>query len=143
MEIPATEGKVLTAWVDFNGHMSAPRYADAFGEANDAALEALGFGAQWRARGRGLFVVEARYRFLREMRGGDSFRIVSRPAKADAKRLWLAHRMLRADGTPAAEAEILFLHVTTDGPKAAPFETSDRTKLATSIGQPAQADTRP
>ncbi|MBA3324004.1 MAG: thioesterase family protein [Rhodobacteraceae bacterium] len=140
MAIPATEGEVLSAWVDFNGHMSAPYYAVAFGEANDAALRVLGFGAEWRARGRGLFVVEAHYRYLRQMRAGDRFRITTHPSKAYSKRLWLTHRMLRIGGESAAEAEILFLHVATDGPKAVPFEADDRARLVAFLGEPAQLE---
>ena len=125
------DGEVQTGWVDFNNHMSAPCFAVAFGDSNDAALERLGFGSEWReASGCALFVAEARNLFRRELHVGDRYRIQTRLAEADDKRLRLVHHMRCVDGVVAADAEILFLHVATDGPKAIPFDIASRARLA-------------
>jgi acyl-CoA thioester hydrolase len=132
VKLSPLEGTVRADWVDFNGHMSAPCFATLFGDANDATLLQLGFDAAWRARGQGLFVVEATYRYRREMRAGERFRVTTHLVRAASKRLWLTHRMTR-DETIVCESDILFLHVSTSGPKAAPFSAADQARLAAMI----------
>ncbi len=131
MALVTLEGEVPAAWVDFNDHMSAAWFAFAFACANDLAVERLGFGAGYRAaEDSALYVVEAKYRYRAEMHRGDRYTISSWLAGADDKRVSLAHRMTRADGSLAAEAEILFLHVDRRGPRAAPFSSEARARLA-------------
>ena len=130
MALVVREDRVPPEWADYNGHMSAPYYAVAFGEANDQAMEAIGLGREYRARtGCGLYVVEARYTYRLGMVAGDGFRISTWLGGADDKRLSFTHRMVRDDGRTAAEAEILFIHVERSGPRATPFDPADRTRL--------------
>ena len=50
MPLTVLEDRVPPEWADYNGHMSAPYYAVAFGEANDQAMEALELGHAYRER---------------------------------------------------------------------------------------------
>lgn len=128
---------MLKEWVDFNDHMSACYFAVAFAECNDDAIEALGFGSDYRAKADcALYVVEARYRYRKELRRGDRFRIGTALAGADDKRLTLTHGMTTPDGAPVADAEILFLHVDRSGPRAAPFDPEIRTRLHRAAANP-------
>lgn len=130
MALVVIEDRVPAPWADYDGHMSAPCYAVAFGEANDQAMEALGLGRAYRARsGCGLYVVEARYRYLLGLRADDGYRISTLLGGADDRRVSFTHRMTRADGRAAAEAEIVFVHVDRAGPRAVPFAPADRARL--------------
>lgn len=130
MALVVLEDRVPAEWADYNGHMSAPCYAVAFGRANDEAMEALGLGREYRARtGKALYVVEARYTYRHGMAGGEGYRMSAWLGGADDKRLSFTHRMIRDDGRTAAEAEILFVHVDTSGPRAASFDPLLRARL--------------
>lgn len=131
MPLCVLEDRVPPEWADYNGHMSAPYYAVAFGEANDQAMEALDLGHAYRARtGYALYVVEARYTYRLGMAGGDGYTLSTWLGGADDKRLSLTHRMTRGDGRTAAEAEILFVHVDHSVPRAVPFAPNLRARLS-------------
>ena len=131
MPLHALQASVPAEWIDFNGHMSAPWYCVAFGEANDLCMEQLGLGGSYRASsGFGLYAVSARYHYRHEMHEGEAYSISSWLAAVTDKCLSLTHCMLRADGATAAEAEILFLHVHRHGPRAAPFSPEMRARLS-------------
>ncbi|GIX17594.1 MAG: hypothetical protein KatS3mg119_1780 [Rhodothalassiaceae bacterium] len=114
------DGCVGVADLDANGHMNVARYTALF----DQALEA------WITRHldgllpptSGVFVLEAHYRYERELREGAGYAIRGRLIAADDKR---AHFILRMDdqdrGQRAASAEILVIHVDMDSRRAAPW----------------------
>lgn len=130
MPLCVLEDQVPPEWADYNGHMSAPYYAVAFGQANELAMEALDLGHVYRERtGYALYVVEARYTYRLGMGGGDAYKLCTWLGGADDKRLSLTHRMTRDDGHTAAEAEILFVHANCSGPCAAPFAPRLRARL--------------
>ncbi|MGF1561126.1 MAG: thioesterase family protein [Geminicoccaceae bacterium] len=130
MALAVLERRVPPAWVDWNEHMSAACFALAFAEANDQALAGLGFDAGYRQRaGCACYVVEALYRYRRELRLGDALRIETWLSHVDAKRLRLGHVMTQASGARAAEAEILFLHVAWRQRRVVPFEADLQRRL--------------
>lgn len=130
MPLAVLEARVPPKWADYNGHMSAPCYALAFGEANDRAMQALDMGHEYRERtGCALYVVEARYTYRAGMTSGDGYRVSSWLGGADDKRLSITHRMTATDGRIAAEAEILFVHVDRSGPRAVAFDPDLHARL--------------
>lgn len=131
MALVALEDRVPPEWADYNGHMTAPYYAVAFGHANAQAMEELGLGRDYCARtGHALYVVEARYTYRHAMSGGESYRLSTWLGGADDKRLSFTHRMTRDDGQTAAEAEILFVHVDCTGLRVVPFSPDHIARLA-------------
>lgn len=112
------------SWVDFNGHMRDAYYVLLVSFANDQTMDELGMGpAYLRARGRTLYNLDTRVRYLKEAHGGDSLRVEMRLIDADAKRLHL-HSLIRHDETeaPLAAVEAVLLHVNqAAGPAAEPF----------------------
>ncbi|MFY0312139.1 thioesterase family protein [Leisingera sp. D0M16] len=130
MALAVLEDRVPPEWSDYNGHMSAPYFAVAFGAANDQAMEVLGLGCAYREHtGNGLYVVEARYTYRIGMASGDAYRVSTWLGGADDKRLSLTHRLTRSNGQIAAEAEILFVHVDRSGPRAVAFDSDLRGRL--------------
>jgi len=79
---------VLPEWVDYNGHMSEPYYVLIFGNATDAFYDHIGMDdATRRATATSIYTVEAHINYLREVRAGRSFTVVSREEKYQAKSL--------------------------------------------------------
>lgn len=112
------------SWVDFNGHMRDAYYVLLVSFANDQTMDELGMGPRYlAARGRTLYNLDTRTRYLKEAHGGDPLRVEMRLIDADDKRLHL-HSMIRRDDTeaPLAAVEAVLLHVNqAAGPKAEPF----------------------
>lgn len=112
------------SWVDFNGHMRDAYYVLLVSFANDRTMEELGMGPRYlSSRGRTLYNLDTRTRYLKEAHGGDPLRVEMRLLGADAKRLHL-HSMIRHDETdaPLAAVEAVLLHVNqAQGPRAEAF----------------------
>ena len=112
------------AWVDFNGHMRDAYYVLLISFANDQTMDELGMGPRYlAARGRTLYNLDTRMRYLKEAKGGDPLRVEMRMLDADAKRIHL-HSVIRHDATeaPLAVVEAVLLHVNqAEGPRAEPF----------------------
>lgn len=108
-------------WCDYNQHFSDGHYLVAFSAASERALEAVGLGAGYRAQGHfSAYTVESRVRYLREAKAGQTLQIVQRVVRHDAKRMWLEQEM-RRDAERVATCEVVYLHVDTSVPRAAPF----------------------
>ncbi|MEL7466390.1 MAG: thioesterase family protein [Pseudomonadota bacterium] len=112
------------AWVDFNGHMRDAYYVLLVSFANDQTMDELGMGPTYlSARGRTLYNLDTRIRYLKEAHLGDSLRVEMRLIDADEKRLHL-HSLIRHEATeaPLAAVEAVLMHVNqAEGPRAEPF----------------------
>ncbi len=101
--------------------MNLAYYVLVFDAATDLLCEAIGFGAAHRRNARtGVFVAETHTLYRTELLLGDQVRVWSQVIGADAKRIHLAHEMLRGDA-PAAHQELMLLHVSLDTRRVAPF----------------------
>lgn len=113
--------RVGGSWLDYNGHMTEFRYLQVFGDATDAFLIHAGLDEAHRATGFSAYTVETHIRHLAEIGAGEDLVVETRLLGHDAKRIRLHHAILRKDGSPAATAEHMLLHVSTDQGRAAPM----------------------
>ena len=107
------EGEVLPAWIDSNDHMNLAYYVLMFDYATDAIYEAFGIDRSYKAKTNcGTFAAETHVLYMQELLEGERVRVVSQVLAADAKRVHLAHEMIRVcDGQRAAAQELMYLHV--------------------------------
>lgn len=116
------EGRVEPGWIDYNGHMNDSRYTYAFGLATDALLVGIGVDAAYIAGGHSYFTLETHQIHLHEMKLGEAFQIATQVLDSDDKRIHVFSTLTRtSDGTPAATAEQMLMHVDTQAGRAAPF----------------------
>ncbi len=117
------EGRVVAAWLDYNGHMNVAYYVMALDRAVDEVYDALGLGRAYAEReGRSMFAVGMDIDWLRELRGDETYVIETRLLDCDDKRLHYHQQMFRAsDGACAARATWLAIHVDLEARRAVPF----------------------
>jgi acyl-CoA thioesterase FadM len=105
-------GEVLTAWVDYNHHMTEAAYLTAFGWASDALFSYIGDDDDYRAAGHSFYTVETHIAYLREAAEHAPLRITTRVLGLDRKRLHIYHEMFGADGEKLlATTEQMLVHV--------------------------------
>jgi acyl-CoA thioester hydrolase len=122
---------VRPEWIDYNGHMNVAFYVLAFDHATDAFFEAMGFGAEWRARaGRSFFAVEGHIRYLAELRAGETLAVATTLLAADEKRIRFFHAMRAGDGRAVAQVEFVALQVDLATRRTAAFAPDDVARLA-------------
>jgi acyl-CoA thioesterase FadM len=105
-------GRVLTAWVDYNHHMTEAAYLTAFGWASDALFAYIGDDDAYRAAGHSFYTVETHIAYLREAAEHAALRITTRVLGLDRKRLHIYHEMFRGDDDSLlATTEQMLVHV--------------------------------
>lgn len=122
---------VQAAWIDTYDHMNMARYVSLFDEVGYELLEQVGLGAPYSARTRhGLFIVDVRIRYLKELRAGMSVAIRLRLVGCDHVRLhmWL-EMLLDGSDTVCATQEQIGLHASLDRRKTVPFADAQRASL--------------
>jgi acyl-CoA thioester hydrolase len=129
------QGVVRPEWIDGNGHMNLAWYIALFDWATDAVFEAAGFGEAYRlASNCGPFAAESHVLYERELLAGECVRVSTLLLASDAKRLHLAHEMVRAaDGQRAATQELLYLHVDLAVRRVVPFPPDLQARLAAAV----------
>jgi len=112
-------------WRDYNGHVNYAAYAMAADPAIDAAYAAVGLDRDFRmTHGRSDYVIESRFFYFREIRGGRSIEVRARLIDFDAKRTHIFCEICDRDhGSLAAVAHIVCIHV--DSFKARSAEIPD------------------
>ena len=133
---PGCPGIVRPEWIDHNGHLNLAYYIVLFDAATDALWHAIGLGEPYRLRtGCGTFAVETHTLYLAELREGEDTRSRSFVVDLDAKRIHVAHDLLRArDGVVAARQELLYLTVNLQTRRSVPWPAE------TLVGLEAAAD---
>lgn len=121
-----SEGHVVKPeWIDVYGHMNMARYAELFDEVGFALLDRVGIGeAYTRTTRRGVFTVDVRIRYLKELTAGVPLAVGMRLVGVDPLRL---HSFLELTnlqtGQLAATMEQLAVHASLDSRSALPFDT--------------------
>ncbi len=131
------QGEVLPAWIDSNDHMNLAYYVLMFDYATDAIYEAFGMDRGYKAKTNcGTFAAETHLLYRQELLVGDRVRVTTQVLAADAKRVHLAHEMIRlSDGKSAATQELMYLHVDLARRRVAPWPDW----LCARIGEAARA----
>ncbi len=113
---------VRPEWIDENGHMNMAYYIVVFDGAIDHLWAAIGLGQPYRERTQhGTFAAESHIIYRTELLLGDEMQVSTQILAADSKRIHLAHEMRRADGTVAAQQEVMLLHVSLETRRVVPF----------------------
>ena len=124
------KGEVLSAWLDYNGHMTDAAYLIAFGDGLDAFFRYIGDDEAYRASGNTFFTAETHINYYREMKVGETFWIETQVLGCDEKRIHLFHRMYHGKTKElAATNEIMQLHVNQEVKKVAPMSEELYTAL--------------
>ena len=122
MALESHTDSVIHDWIDRNQHMNLAYYVVVFDRATDAVFDLLGIGSAYTPEtGNTMFAVESHTLYEREVKLGETVRIVSHVIGGDAKRLHLAHEMFRPDGARAAAFEVMSLNVGMTSRRVAPF----------------------
>lgn len=124
------EGRVAPDWLDYNDHMTESRYLQVFGDATDALLRHLGVDAGYLAQGFSYFTVETHITHLRETVGLEAFYVTTQLLGADEKRLHVFHRLFHGNGSLAATAEQMLLHVDNRARRAVPVQSAASARVA-------------
>ena len=116
--------EVRPEWLDSYGHMNMARYVAAFDELGYPLQDHIGVGAAYTAARRlGLFVVDARVTYRRELVRGQRFCIALRVLDADHIRLLTLQEMrLEPGGEVVATMEQLAVNASLESRRACPFE---------------------
>jgi carnitine 3-dehydrogenase len=123
--------RVLSEWVDYNGHAHESRYLQVFGDASDALLRYLGVDAAYLAAGASYYTAETHLSHLREASAGDGLEVTTQVLGFDEKRLHLFHELHRSgDDVLLATAEQMLLHVDTTVGRAHPARPEILTRIA-------------
>lgn len=114
---------VLPAWLDPNGHMNVAFYLSAFDKGSDPFFEYCGLGWDYTKSGAGsVFATGCNLDFRYELLEGDELEVTTRLLDRNDKLLHLWCEIFRVgEATPAATEEALFMHVSLDTRRSAPF----------------------
>jgi acyl-CoA thioester hydrolase len=116
-------GLVRPEWIDHNGHLNLAYYIVLFDVATDALWASIGMDDTYLERtGCGTFAVETHTLYVNELLEGDATTAHSLILGVDAKRLHIAHELLRDhDGAVAARHELMFLNIDMTARKSTPW----------------------
>lgn len=121
--------RVITDWIDYNGHMTEHRYLDLFGQATDQFLAHIGVDTAYLQTGHSYYTVETHIMHRAEAKLGDELHIETQLLSFDDKRAHIFHSLRRGD-TEIASAEQMLLHVDTKAGKTAPTNNTVLNSLA-------------
>ena len=123
--------RVLSEWIDYNGHMNVGYYVLAFDTALDVPLSALGLGAEDIAESGGsCFTLESHVRYLQELREDAPLRITFQLLDTDSKRLHYFMCMHHAEEDYlAATIEEVNIHIDMKERRAAAFPENVRERV--------------
>ena len=115
--------RIISEWVDYNGHLRDAFYLLIFSYATDALMDRLGLDSENReASGHSLFTLELHLNYLHEVKLGAHVEVHTQLIGHDQKRLHLYHSLHQVgDPQMLAGNEQMLLHVDLAGPRSAPF----------------------
>jgi len=106
------EGRVLPAWIDYNGHMNESHYLTVLSNATDNFMAYIGVDEQYIAQGGSYFTVETHIRHLDEAKLNAPLTVTTQLLSCDAKRMHLFHRLTCPEtGKLLATGEHMLLHM--------------------------------
>ena len=129
--IEIASGKVLSEWIDINGHMNVAYYVLAFDLGVDTLWARLGMTDEYIETSKcSTFAVESHVTYQMELKEGDKFLITSQILAYDEKRIHQFQRMYHAEEKfLSATAEWMNLHVDLTTRRVTPFPASVMTAM--------------
>jgi acyl-CoA thioesterase FadM len=127
------QGRVISDWIDYNGHMRDGYYGVVCSDATDNLMDYFGMDQAYRERTqRTAYTLEMRVRFLAELRADEPFFITAQILASDRKRYHLYLRMFREEsGDLAATHESIMIHVDQSArPVSVPFPDDIAARVA-------------
>jgi carnitine 3-dehydrogenase len=113
--------RVLSEWVDYNGHAHESRYLQVFGDATDALLRYIGVDAAYLEADGSYYTVETHLSHLHQALAGDGLEVTTQVLGFDDKRLHVFHELHRSgDDVVLATAEQMLVHVDSAAGRAQP-----------------------
>ena len=104
-------------WTDYNGHMNEARYLQAFGDATDRFMAAVGCTAGYIATGGSYFTAETHIRHLDEVHAGDDIKVTTQCIEGKGKKMHLFHEMWSGERL-LASGEHMLIHVSLESRRA-------------------------
>ena len=106
------EGRVLPAWIDYNGHMNESHYLTVLSAATDNFMAYVGVDEDYIAKGGSYFTVETHIRHLAEASLNEELQVTTQLISCDRKRMHLFHRLMHMpSGKLLATGEHMLLHM--------------------------------
>ena len=106
------QGRVLPAWIDYNGHMNEAHYLTVLSAATDKFMLTVGVDEDYISGGGSYFTLETHIRHLAEAKLNQPLQITTQLISCDAKRMHLFHRLTdSSSGKLLATGEHLLLHM--------------------------------
>ncbi len=123
------------AWIDSYGHMNMAYYAKIFDDLGYDMLSEYGIGAEYtKTHKLGLFVVDVRIKYLREVVANAPLTVSLVLKKVDEKRLWTELEMHHSElGYLAATMEQLAVHASLETRRAERFPVFVLERLKSAI----------
>ncbi len=125
------QGKVLSDWIDYNGHLNDGYYAVAFSIASEVFLDMAGVYTDYRERTNcTVYTVETHISYLQELKEHAPLSVTCQLVAFDSKRIHIYMEMYHAEeGYLAATYETLLLHVDQTVVKVSPMPEEVTSKL--------------
>ena len=114
MKFSSKKYKVLSEWIDYNGHMNVMYYTKVFDNAIDEFLEkSIDMGPLYtKKRGHGPYAMQTQYTYLSELLENDNFFIEVQMVNCDRKKIHLFLEMFKLlDNTLISTCETLLINV--------------------------------
>ncbi|QBP40257.1 thioesterase family protein [Paenisporosarcina antarctica] len=124
------ENRVISEYVDYNGHMNDAAYAKIFSLAADNFIDFIGLDAESRAtQNYTIFTLESHICYLQEARENEKLLTNVQLLDSDVKRLHLFFTMSKASGEVIATSEQMLMGINTKQGKPAPFPESVKASI--------------
>ncbi|HKY95634.1 MAG TPA: thioesterase family protein [Kiloniellales bacterium] len=124
-------GKVLPAWIDWNGHMNVAYYVLAFDQAVDAQFDAMGLDSEEReTTGCSMFAAEMHLLWKKELSEDEPIAITFQFLDFDEKRVHsILHMYHGSAGYLAATCELMQLSVDLNARRSVPWSPKVLSRL--------------
>ena len=106
------QGKVLPAWIDYNGHMNESNYLQVMSMATDNFMSFIGADEEYVNNGKSYFTVETHICHIDEVKLNKPLEVKTQLIGQSEKKMHLFHSLYQPEtGTLLATGEHMLLHV--------------------------------
>ena len=138
MKFSSKKYKVLSEWIDYNGHMNVMYYTKVFDNAIDEFLEkSIDMGPLYtKKRGHGPYAMQTQYTYLSELLENDNFFIEVQMVNCDRKKIHLFLEMFKLlDNTLISTCETLLINVDLSTRKSVYYDVDIFKKLESRLSK--------